>query len=203
MLEPALASAAAPRAADAIDQRVVLHDVPWEQYEALLTVRGERAAPRMTYLRGELEFMSPSLDHDLIKTTIGRLLEAWTDLLGLDLQGFGSWTVRSKDAQRGAEADECYTLGGPDRPERPDLAIEVVWTSGGLDKLDVWRGLRVREVWMWEDDAIHVFALREDGYAAITGSELLPQIDLVLLARLARLRQTEALRTLREHLQTR
>lgn len=203
MLEPGLARPTPPRAAEAIDQRVFLHDVPWEQYEALLAVRGESAVPRMTYLKGELEFMVPSIDHEGIKTNIARLLEAWTDLLGLELEGYGSWTVRSKEAERGAEADECYCLNGPDRPERPDLMIEVVWTSGGLDKLEVWRGLRVREVWMWQDDSVHVFALREDGYAAISNSELLPQIDLVLLARLAQLRQTQALRALRDHLQTR
>jgi hypothetical protein len=31
-------------------------------------------------------------------------------------------------------------------PQVPDIAIEVVWTSGGIDKLEVYRGLDVPEV---------------------------------------------------------
>ncbi len=182
------------------DQRVVLYGVPWSQYEALLLTRGESAVPRMTYLDGALEFMSPSINHEQVKKTLARLIEAWADLLDLDLQGFGSWTVKAEREGRGAEADECYSLGGPDQPERPDLAIEVNWTRGGLDKLEVWRGLRVSEVWMWEDDRIDVFVLRGEAYVVSAGSELLPQMDLVLLASLARLRQRDALRALREHL---
>lgn len=182
----------------AFDQRVLLRGVPWAQYEALVSLRGESAVPRMTYLDGDLELMSPSIDHEQIKTTLARLVEAWADMLDLDLQGFGSWTIRAESKRRGAEADECYSLGGPDKPERPDLAIEVNWTSGGLNKLDVWHGLGVREVWMWQDDRIDVFVLHGEAYVASEGSELLPQMDLVLLARLARLRQREALRELRE-----
>ena len=37
-----------------IDQRVHLHDVSWQAYEALVAWRGERAVPRLTYLEGEL-----------------------------------------------------------------------------------------------------------------------------------------------------
>lgn len=182
---------------DAFDQRVLLRGVPWAQYEALAALRGESAKPRMTYLDGDLELMSPSVNHEMIKTTLARLVEAWADLLDLDLQGFGSWTVKVEGKKRGAEADECYCLGGPDTPERPDLAIEVNWTSGGINKLEVWRGLGVREVWMWQADRIDVFVLDGEAYVASVGSALLPQMDLVLLARLARLRQREAVRELR------
>jgi len=42
----------------------------------------------------------------------------------------------------------------------PDIAIEVVLTSGGIEKLPVYAGLGVREVWFWEDDAFHLHALR-------------------------------------------
>ena len=43
------------------------------------------------------------------------------------------------------EADECYVVGVLEaEPERPDLAVEVVWTGGGLSKLEVYRGLGAR-----------------------------------------------------------
>jgi Uma2 family endonuclease len=182
------------------DQRVTLHDVPWEQYEALLAVRGESPNPRMTYLDGTLELMSPSIDHELLKKTLARLIEAWADERDLPLRGFGSWTVRKKAKKRGAEADECYSVGGPRRPERPDLAIEVVWTHGGIDKLEVWRGLGVREVWVWEDDRLDAYVLGKAGYERRDRSTVLPELDLALLARLALLDQPDAVRALRAHL---
>ena len=54
----------------------------------------------------------------------------------------GSWTLKSKKHKRGAEPDECYIFGKK-KTNRPDLAIEVEWSSGGIDKLDVYRKLGV------------------------------------------------------------
>ena len=51
--------------------------------------------------------------------------------------------------QRGVEPDECYVFGDAPDPERPDLAIEVVWTRGGIDKREIYRALGVRELWFW------------------------------------------------------
>src|SRR5277367_6235878 len=138
---PLMHAAVARRAEDSsadLDQRVVLHGVFWERFLAVVAARGESSAVRVTYLAGELELMSPSFDHESVKTMIGRLVEAYADELGLDLYGAGSWTLKSKLKKLGVEPDECYSIGKPSRV--PDLAIEVVWTSGGLDKLEVYRG---------------------------------------------------------------
>ena len=53
----------------------------------------------------------------------------------------GSWTIRSRPKERGLEPDECYILGDPGARKRPDLAIEVEWTRGLVDKVEVYRGL--------------------------------------------------------------
>lgn len=86
------------------DQRVFLHGVTWEQYEAVLAIRGESSGVRIAYLEGELELMSPSRDHESIKTCIARLVEAYAEERGLRLDGFGSWTLKSqpKGARRRA-----------------------------------------------------------------------------------------------------
>ena len=63
----------------------------------------------------------------------------------IDIMPYGSWLLESKVHRRGIEPDECYVLGEVTDPEVPDLAIEVVWTSGGLDKLEIYRKLRVRD----------------------------------------------------------
>ena len=116
----------AVEASERMDQRVRLHDVPWSHYEILLAVKGDASVPRIAYLEGELELMSPSMDHEMIKSRIGRLIEAYAAHQGIDLWPIGSWTVRKAPAKRGIEPDECYTIGDPRMKSVPDLAIEVV-----------------------------------------------------------------------------
>ena len=182
------------------DQRVILHGVSWEDYERLLAIRGERSGARIAYLRGEVELMSPSRGHEGIKSLLGRLVEAYAEERGLSLNAYGSWTIKERREERGAEPDECYVLGAEDAL-RPDLAIEVVWTSGGLDKLEIYRGLGVREVWFWHDGRIAVHALEGERYSTRARSALFPDLDLDLVAELAgRADQTQAVRALRARL---
>ena len=84
--------------------------------------------------------------------------------------------------EQGLEPDECYIVGDPNK-DRPDLAIEVVWTSGGIDKLEVHRGLDVGEVWIWQRGVIEVHVLRDNDHAKVTASELVPGFDLAMAAR--------------------
>lgn len=164
-----------------IDQRVTLHGIDWAQYELMLAIRGDRSGVRMTYLNGELELMSPSTGHEGYKTCIARLLEAYAEESGIDLNGFGSWTIKKAIRARGAEPDECYVIGPLKEHGTPDLAIEVVWTRGGIDKLEVYRGLGVPEVWFWEDDRFVVHVLQDGQYTVADRSALFADLDLALL----------------------
>lgn len=164
---------------DQADQFVYMR-VDWDGYMALDRARGEHSAPRITYLDGVAELRSPSWDHERINYRIGRLVEAYCAGRGVVLEGYGSWTINDEDADAGAEPDCCYVFSIPkSEPERPDLAIEVVWTSGGLRKLEVWRRLRVPEVWFWIDDVITIHVLRPDGhYEQVDLSPRLPDLEL-------------------------
>ena len=93
-MEPAIPRELRKRVAATSDQVVVLYDIPWATYEALLAARGDRAGVRMAYLQGALELMSPSQDHEGIKKLIARLLEAYAEERGLTLEGFGSMTLK-------------------------------------------------------------------------------------------------------------
>ena len=181
-----------------VDQRVHLHDVPWSHYEILLAVKGEAPVPRIAYLEGELELMSPSADREMIKSRIGQLIEAHAAHRGLDLWPVGSWTVHNAPAKRGVEPDECYTIGDPRTKRVPDLAIEVVSTRGGLDKLEIYRGLGVSEVWFWREGRIEAYVLRDGRYQPSTVSLVVPGLDLQLVARLATASPAEALAELRK-----
>ncbi|HET8798295.1 MAG TPA: Uma2 family endonuclease [Thermoanaerobaculia bacterium] len=187
---------APPRRAEDPDQRVILDGVDWWQFETFLAIRGDRAGVRVTYLEGQLEIMSPSRTHEMLKKRIARLLEAYADEKGLVLEGYGSLTMRDAPKLRGIEPDECYAVGAP--KESPDLAVEVIWTHGGIDKLDVYRGLGVREVWIWQKDDLQAWELRGAAYVAIPESVVIPGLTPSFIRRFLDCEtQTEAVRELR------
>jgi Uma2 family endonuclease len=183
------------------DQRLVTYNVPWAHYEAQLALRGDAPVPRMAYLEGAMELMSPSKDHERIKSYLGCLLEAYALEQGLDLSPYGAWTLENAPKEAGAEPDECYLVGTDQSRDTPDLAIEVAWTSGGLDKLEIYRRLHVAEVWFWKDGRIIVHVLHEDEYQQVDRSHLFPELDLRLLCSLLdRPTALQAVRALRDHL---
>jgi len=157
------------------DQRLVSHGVPWSHFEAQLALRGEAPVPRMAYLEGALELMSPSRDHERIKSYIGRLVEAYALERGIDLSPYGAWTLKNAPQASAVEPDECYILGDQAK-DVPDLVIEVVWTSGGLDKLEIYRRLGVAEVWFWKEDRIAIHTLSTDRYEQAERSRLFPDL---------------------------
>jgi Uma2 family endonuclease len=183
------------------DQRVVMHGIAWSHYEALLSLRGEAPSPRVAFLDGALELMTPSKDHERNKSFIGRLLEAYALDRGIDLSPYGSWTLKDAPRQTGVEPDECYIVGADQSRERPDLAIEVVWTSGGIDKLEIYARLGVGEVWFWKDGRIEVHVLRDGRYESAMRSDLFPGLDVDLLCSfLDRPTALQAVRAFREAL---
>jgi Uma2 family endonuclease len=185
------------------DQFVHLRGVSWEDYERLLEMRGDHSAPRISFLEGTVEIMTPSRDHEGIKSWIGRLVEVYCLETGIEFRTYGSWTIKERREDRGVEPDECYVFG-TDPADRPHLAIEVIWTAGGMNKLEIYRRLGVREVWVWRRGQIQVHALRGDAYEALPASEVLRGIDLDELASyLDRPTTSQAMREYRAALETR
>jgi len=197
-------SPALPPAIRGRDERVLISGVSWEQYDAVRTALGELASVQMTYLRGELEIMVKSAQHEQIKTMIGRLLEIFALERGVELNGYGETTFQERAVERGLEADECYVVGKrlDEAPgQMPELAIEVSLTSGYVDKLDVYAGLRVPEVWFWRDGRIEVWRLVGERYERRERSELLPGVPLETLASFVPWdNQTAAVRAFRDAL---
>ena len=164
------------------ERRVLLSMVPWSTY-VVLRDSLDSSGVRMTYLQGQLEIMSPSREHEVDKKQIARLLELFCLERDIPLFGYGSTTFRSEERERGLEPDECYCRGA-DR-EIPDVAIEIIVTHGSIDKLEVYRGLGVREVWTFEAGRFRVLALRDERYELIATSAVLPEVDLARIAHFA------------------
>ena len=81
----------------------------------------------------------------------------------------GSTTFRKQEKRRGTEPG----------------AIEVVETSGSINKLEVYRRLEVREVWFFKPHQFEIYRLRGETYEQIEQSEVLPNLNLAVLAQYA------------------
>ena len=172
------------RAAD-VDQLVVMHGVDWKTYGALRELL-DSPGIRLTYLEGALEIMSPSRRHEHEKTTIARMIELFALERDFPLLGYGSTTFRREARERGLEPDECYTVGR-ELGDAPDVALEIVVTSGGINRLAVYRGLGVREVWIFRDGAFHLFSLAGERYERIDVSAVVPGLDFSAMEELVKL----------------
>ncbi|NBC14398.1 MAG: Uma2 family endonuclease [Gammaproteobacteria bacterium] len=178
--EPGLPAVYAVRGADH-DNIVFLREASWDDFQALLRMRGEHSTPRLSYLCGEVEIMSPSRTHESIKSALGRLVEVYCLEHGIRFRTLGAWTLESAPHARAAEPDDCWIFGDADA-ERPHLAIEVEWTSGRIDKLEIYRKLGVAEVWWWRKGRLTPYGLEGEHYVALDHSRVLPALDLAQLA---------------------
>ncbi len=151
-------STAQPVAQPFMRQCVRLSDIDWRTYTRLLRVFAEHPGVRLTYDRGELEIISPLLEHDDDSRFLGDLVFVLTEELGLPLKRGGSTTLRRRKRLRGIEADECFWIANATRlagkrrldlraDPPPDLAIEIDVSHSSLDHLAIYAALRVPEVW--------------------------------------------------------
>jgi Uma2 family endonuclease len=171
------------------EERFITNGVSWEIYEGLLKKLEDNSHYRITYLDGVLEIVSPSIRHEKVKKNIAMLLEHYLYKKRINCIAMGSTTFKNKAKKAGAEPDECYCIG--EEKSIPDIAIEVNLTSGNIDKLETYRRLGVKEVWMWKMGQLSLYHLREEtsqkfvdsyGYERIIKSEFIPDLDISLLS---------------------
>jgi Uma2 family endonuclease len=161
------------------DQHVILRGMSWEDFESILAIRGDRPGVRMYYLDGEIELMSPARTHEDRKKTLARLLEVWAVESNVEINGFGSWTLKQQRRKAGAEPDECYILGDATHRDAPELVIEVEWSRTlGLEKREIYRRLGVRELWtLRADGQLVIRVLHDNDWVESERSDLLPELD--------------------------
>lgn len=161
------------------DQLLITTDISWDLYEDLLNYLGDSPYFKVTYNQGILQVMSPSSCHEIDKKMFGMLIENYCLEKGIYFYPLGSTTLKFQKKSKGIEPDQCYCLGS--KKEIPDLAIEVIITSGGIQSLEIYQGLGVAEVWFWQNRSLKVFCLENGAYLQNNKSQLFPQLDLDLL----------------------
>lgn len=140
------------------EQRVVLTDVSWQQYETLLLELGDERQTRLTYLRGKLEMMTPVDAHERCSRLIDSLILVLVDELSVPLTTLRPITLKHIEIQSATEPDACYYL--EERASRkndldlsvdlpPDLLVEVALSKSQLEKLPIYASLGIPEVWRY------------------------------------------------------
>ena len=164
------------------EQRFVQTGVSWESFKAIQSGFAGSPGVRLFYYEGELEILSTSPEHEIVKGNIGYLLEDFMLNQGLEFVATGSFS-QEREAVASVQADESYCFG--EKKSIPDLAIEVVITSGGPNKLKRYKALGVQEVWFWESGKITVYQLTPSDYQPVNESQFVKSIDFERLAECA------------------
>jgi len=183
-----------------ITQKVVLENISWQTYQAMLSEMGEHRLSRLMYDEGTLEIKMPSKLHEIINRLLELIITALVEELGLSIKGYGSITLDREDLQKGIEPDSCfyiqnaYRLKGldPEIPEDlpPDLAVEVDITSSSTRRMGIYKRLGVPEVWRYTKKGITISRLENEEYVECEFSTIFQMISPEILAEFLQHRQT-------------
>jgi Uma2 family endonuclease len=195
---------------------LLIDDVTWEQYEALLEDLGEdRHIPRINYCNGTLELMAPLPAHERPHRIMAYIVTAILDAQGRDWEDFGATTFK-QPKRAGLEPDTCFYIQNAERARTlmrldmasdppPDLAIEADVTS--KTTLDAYGILEVPEVWIYDNGKLTIYLLNHGNYQPSTHSAVFPNLPITELIpqRVAQALATGTspmLRSLRQQLQS-
>ena len=195
-----------------------LHNVGWDEYEHLLSQLDTLPGRRVSYDRGRLVIMSPSLEHEEYKETIYSLVRALSEELGVTLESRGQATFKRKLLKQGAEPDTCFYVQnalrligrrtielGEDPP--PDVVVEIDTTNDSLDKFRIYAALGVPEIWRYDGARAQFYQLVGSIYQTMEHSLAFPSLAAADLARFVELSKTEgqtaALAAFREEVRAR
>ncbi len=168
---------------------VRLPKVSWEAYRALIDSMGEQPLAH-AYDRGTLELMTRSLEHEIYKCLLGRLIDVWADETLTPIAYGAEMTLQREDVERGVEGDEIFWVGKLERladplhidlsrDPPPDLVIESEVSATVVDRLGVYAALGVPEVWRASAGGIRVGRLQPEGqYQWGDESKVFPSLPL-------------------------
>ncbi|MFM8709333.1 MAG: Uma2 family endonuclease [Planctomycetia bacterium] len=175
----------------AAETRTVLENVGWETFLELAEGRSG-SVPRMTFDQGVLELMTPRRQHEGIGRLIGRIVETYSEVHGIEILSCASTTFKRADLDRAFEPDESYYVAHADliRAKEevdlqidppPDLVIEVEITSSAIAKLKLFAAMGVPEVWRHDGTRLAMLVLDGTAYRPIAVSLCLPGLTAAMI----------------------
>ena len=142
-------------------QSLLLKDVSWREFDAILTELGPHRSTRIAYHQGVLEMMAPLPEHEYFKQSISIAIEDIAETLDQDYESYGSTTWRKQAEQAGLEPDNCFYFQNEARirgqltfdltqDPPPDLAIEIDITHKSLNRFPIYARLGVPALWCYD-----------------------------------------------------
>jgi Uma2 family endonuclease len=179
------------------DRQLVYSGINWQQFKLIQAGFADASGIRLAYFNRTIEILMPGRTHELFKSIIGMLVELFCLEMAIEFEPMGSMT-QEREGEVSLEADESYCFGTS--KSMPDLAIEVILTSGGIDKLQRYQILGISEVWFWQDGVFSLYRLRDGKYDRITRSEIpeLITLDIDLLTHCVLMAETSRLNAANE-----
>jgi Uma2 family endonuclease len=121
--------------------------------------------------------MSPAFPHERLKKRLGWVVEEIVRELDIPCIAAASTTFRQHAKRGGVEGDQSYYLANEARVRGkqklhlrtdplPDLAIEAVYSHDADAAIEVYRRLRVPEVWICDEAELVILVLQPDGQYA-------------------------------------
>lgn len=164
------------------EKLVTLYGISWEQFKGIEAQLKDNRDVRLSYLLGILEIMSPIGEkHEEVKSTLSLLLDAYMREKGIRFYKRGGYTLEAPGYASGTP-DESYSVGT--KREFPDIVIEIIITSGTIDRKELYKPKVIPEVWFCKSDIIRIFRLNAAGeYYEVERSGFFPDLDKVLLLR--------------------
>lgn len=153
------------------DQTLSLTGMTWDDYEKIIQLESNY---RVSYFDGVITIVSPSLNHEKIAEIINGLVKAYCRQYNLLYFPMGSATLKNPFTA-GKEPDHSFTF--EKQKNTPDLAIEVIFSSGSILDLQKYKYLGVSEVWLWQNEEIKFYQLVDSQYVEIEVSSCLPKLS--------------------------
>lgn len=173
------------------EQRVLLGNVSWQDYERILAALGERRSARLTYFRGCLEIMVPLEEHEGSSSRIDQFINVVTEETNQSLKSLQSTRLNRPDLPVSSELDQCYYIAneGLVRGKTVDLAVdppldlvvEVDITNPDMDKNALYAAIGVPEFWRYDGQVLRIYLLQSGEYQESATSLTLPSIAKELL----------------------
>lgn len=180
---------------------VVLPNISWHTYEAILDDMGDCSSVRLVYDQGVLEIRMPSDLHEAINRLLARIVGILAEELDLPLKEFGSVTLNRSDIKKGAEPDSSFYIQNADRirgnridiaiDPPPDLIIEVDITNSSARSFAVYQQLGIPEVWRFANGNVKIFQLQDREYVECEFSAIFTMISGDILGRFLQMSATE------------
>jgi Uma2 family endonuclease len=141
----------------------------------------------MTYDRGVLELVTPSLPHEKDALTIARIVDIVAAISGIPILSAGGTTYRRGDLARGFEPDASFSIQHEkhvrdrqgidltvDHP--PDVVLEMEQSRSAVNKLALFASMGIPEIWRCDGQTVRIYLLEGNAYRPSPVSVAIPAL---------------------------